>query len=88
LLSDLIMGKIEKDILKCGPLFFLDTAGAVMDEDIDIKDIHESKFNVGECDLVLTLVEELQAAFIDPTKIGIITPYRAQVNALKKLMQQ
>ena len=54
------MGKINKAILKCGPLLFLDTAGALMDEDIDIKDIHESKFNVGECDLVLNLLDELR----------------------------
>jgi superfamily I DNA and/or RNA helicase len=48
-----------------------------MDEDIDIKDIYESKFNVGECDLVLSILEELKNCSIDPEDIGIITPYRA-----------
>jgi hypothetical protein len=45
-----------------GPLLFIDTAGSLMYEDIDAESIHESKLNVGECDLVVSVVEELREA--------------------------
>ena len=74
----------EEHILACGPLLFVDTAGAHMYEAINAESVSESKYNVGECDLVISLVQELREAGLSDSAIGVITPYSAQVHEVKK----
>lgn len=66
------------------PLLFIDTAGALMYEDVDEESMHESKFNGGECDLVLSIIKELKAGGLLDKNIGVISPYKAQVNEIRK----
>jgi ATP-dependent RNA/DNA helicase IGHMBP2 len=65
----------------------LDTAGALMYESVDEQSENESKFNVGECDLVIQLLKELLSYGVSKPHIGVITPYNAQVNMIKKAIR-
>jgi len=71
------------------PLDFIDTAGAGYDESQDPETL--SRYNEEEANLTIRLVEKLieevglNEWVEEKITIGIITPYRAQVNYLQKL---
>ena len=45
----------------------------------------ESKYNIGETDLVITVINELTNELgLQGSDIGVISPYNAQVNLIKK----
>ena len=73
------------------PLDFIDTAGAGYDEEQDPETL--SRFNKEEAGLTLRLIEKLvdEVGMSDWVQeqitIGIITPYRAQVDHLQKLAE-
>lgn len=67
------------------PLVFVDTANEDVDD--NSKDRYERRIgssysNPYEARLVARHVNRLVAAGLAPEKIGVITPYRAQVNAI------
>ncbi|MEM8665958.1 MAG: AAA domain-containing protein [Planctomycetota bacterium] len=64
------------------PLHFIDTAGAEYVEEIEPDG--ESKMNRKEAELTSQLVDELVSAGVDPTDIGVIAPYAAQVRWLRQ----
>ena len=49
----------SQDELLHTPLMLVDTAGALMHESVDEQSQNESKYNNGECDLVIQLIKEL-----------------------------
>lgn len=49
----------EGDAVLASPLMFVDTAGALMYEGVDEEGENESKYNNGECDLVMQVLKEL-----------------------------
>ena len=59
-----------------------------MHEGIDEESENESKYNLGENDLVIQLLQELISIGIKKRDIGVITPYNAQVNLIKKSIRQ
>ncbi|KAI7825949.1 P-loop containing nucleoside triphosphate hydrolase protein [Kickxella alabastrina] len=75
----------------CAPLVLLDTLGAGMLETADPATLvladAESKSNSGEAALVQAHVARLLAAGVAPGAIAVISPYTAQVRALKALMR-
>jgi len=73
----------EEELLNT-PLMFLDTAGSLMYEAIDEDSENDSKYNNGECDLVVQVLKELISYGVQKSDIGVITPYNAQVNLIKK----
>ncbi|KAL4449194.1 hypothetical protein ABPG74_015576 [Tetrahymena malaccensis] len=75
----------------CGEsiLLFIDTAGAKMGETINenANDRNKSKSNLGEADLVKIIFEELKLQGLHEKEVGVITPYNAQVDLIKKLFE-
>ena len=71
-----------------GPLLMIDTAGSLMYEEVDAESISESKYNYGEADLVLQMVNELREAGLLEEAIGVISPYSAQVNEIRKALRK
>lgn len=71
------------------PLMFIDTAGSKLGENLDKgdSDLTKSKYNIGEADLVKIVYEELKNHGLKGEQIGIITPYNAQVNFIKQLLE-
>lgn len=61
---------------------FIDTAGAGFDEELE--DDSGSRHNPGEADRVVQVVRRWLAAGVPAEKIGVITPYRAQVRKLRE----
>lgn len=55
-----------------------------MYEGVDVQSDNESKYNNGECDLVLQVIKELLDNGVRAEDIGVITPYNAQVNLIRK----
>jgi len=49
---------------------------------------NESKYNLGEADLVLQIIKELLAAEVREKDIGVITPYSAQVSEIRKQLKK
>jgi superfamily I DNA and/or RNA helicase len=64
-------------------LLFIDTAGCNMEEQRD--EDCDSLSNAEEAEIAMKHVETLCNSGIDTAKIGIITPYSAQVNLLRSL---
>ena len=81
-MTDLVKNSDEE--LLNTPLMFLDTAGSLMYEGIDEELEQDSKYNNGECDLVIQVLKELISYGVQKSDIGVITPYNAQVNLIKK----
>lgn len=67
------------------PLVFIDTAGFDAPERTD--EHGESRWNDGESRLVCGHVERLLAAGVPATGIGVITPYNAQVDNLRRRLE-
>jgi ATP-dependent RNA/DNA helicase IGHMBP2 len=63
-------------------VLFLDTAGKGYDEEVEQST--QSLSNPGEAALVLARVKELLAAGLAPAELAVITPYRAQAQALRE----
>ena len=68
----------DADDIGLNPLIFIDTAGALMYEAVD-QEIgkNESKYNLGEVDLVIQMIKELIEAGLPEKEIGVISPYSA-----------
>ncbi|MEM7260379.1 MAG: IGHMBP2 family helicase [Planctomycetota bacterium] len=64
------------------PVFFVDTAGFDAPEGTDPENI--ARFNEGEVKLVGKVLEQLTRAGVAPRNIGVITPYNAQVDRLRR----
>jgi superfamily I DNA and/or RNA helicase len=64
------------------PLLFIDTAGKGFDE--RAAEGSESLTNEGEAGLVAERIAQLK---LEPSDIGVITPYRAQAEALRERLQ-
>lgn len=63
----------------------IDTSGSLMHEAVEENNYgNESKYNFGECDLVIQVLKELLSLGVRKSDIGVITPYNAQVNQIKK----
>ncbi|KAK9123484.1 hypothetical protein Sjap_013086 [Stephania japonica] len=63
-------------------LLILDTAGCDMEEK---KDEEDSTMNEGEADVAIAHARRLTKSGVQPSNIGIITPYAAQVVLLKMI---
>jgi superfamily I DNA and/or RNA helicase len=74
-MTDIVKSSTE-DLLNT-PLMLLDTAGALMYEGIDEQSENDSKYNNGECDLVIQVLKELISYGVSRSDIGVITPYNA-----------
>ena len=48
---------------------------------------NESKYNVGEVDLVIQMIKELMSVNLQEKEIGVITPYSAQVSEIRKQLK-
>ena len=73
-------------------IMLMDTAGCNMGENVEegLRD-RQSKFNIGEADLVLMLIKEIKLLYGNKIKnedIGVITPYNAQVELIRKLLEK
>ncbi|EFA77908.1 AN1-type zinc finger-containing protein [Heterostelium album PN500] len=66
------------------PLMLIDTSGLDMEESAD--DESQSKFNVGEADIVVKYIEKLLRYGVEQSSIGVITPYNGQVKQLKMVL--
>jgi ATP-dependent RNA/DNA helicase IGHMBP2 len=77
---------VAADQWTTAPLHFIDTAGAEFLEELE--EDGESKLNRKEADLVVRLVNELIAAGVQPTDMGVIAPYSAQTRLLRQLIEQ
>ncbi|MEM6641363.1 MAG: AAA domain-containing protein [Bacteroidota bacterium] len=65
-----------------GPLLMVDTAGAGFEEQIKKETL--STYNVGEADLLVKLME---VEIKEDLSVGVIVPYRAQVEQMKSAIQ-
>ena len=68
------------------PFELIDTAGRGFEE--ETPEGSESKMNPGEADLAKAEVERLLARGISPIDIALISPYDAQVQRLRQLLEQ
>jgi len=67
-------------------LLLIDTAGCEMEEALEVGG--ESKLNRGEAEVAIAHVQRLLRSGMKPSKIGIITPYAAQLGALRELRSE
>ncbi|KAI8802126.1 DNA helicase [Cladochytrium replicatum] len=92
LLSD--ADKIKSTDETSVPVVFIDTAGCEMRERSEEDDAPagddsaQSKYNEGEAELVVQYVEKLTSAGVNPSDIGIISPYNAQVTRLRNTLKE
>lgn len=82
----------EASELSSSPLLIIDTAGALVHESVEGNQVDsglaESKSNEGEADLVIQTVQELIGDLgLKSSDIGVISPYNAQVNLIRKLLK-
>jgi len=82
-LADLPYVTVNADIDM--PVLFIDTIGCNLGENEAVEG--ESKSNEGEAEIVTVHLEELIKAGLKPLDIGIITPYNAQVDLLRKKLK-
>ena len=68
--------------MEASPLLFVDTAGCCMGESVDEETL--SRFNAAEAEVVLAIVHKLLADGLPPGRIGVISPYAAQVAQLRR----
>ncbi|MCB8943049.1 MAG: AAA family ATPase [Ardenticatenaceae bacterium] len=85
--DDSVAGHLLCDLVAAGEVgatavTYIDTAGANYDEQQD--DDSTSYKNVPEAALAAQKVQQLLAAGLPPTAIGVITPYAAQVRCLRE----
>ena len=66
-------------------LLFVDTAGCGMGEE---GEKNESKYNVGEADLMVAIYRKLLAYNVNPRHVAILTPYSKQVALIKSLLSK
>jgi superfamily I DNA and/or RNA helicase len=89
--NELIAHDSVKDWLITGdnvPIEFIDTAGCGFNESQDPETL--SRFNPEEAQLLIRQMEKLCEKIITPEaslSIGVITPYRAQVDCIQKLSE-
>jgi ATP-dependent RNA/DNA helicase IGHMBP2 len=76
---------VAHEVLKYSPMpvEFIDTAGCGFEEKAG--DNNESRQNPDEAELVRKHLNELMEAGLDHESIGIISPYRAQVDVLREI---
>lgn len=67
-------------------LLLIDTAGCEMEEALEVGG--ESKLNRGEAEVAIAHVQRLLRLGMKPSEIGVITPYAAQVGALRELRSE
>ncbi|KAG7670496.1 hypothetical protein KSW81_003059 [Nannochloris sp. 'desiccata'] len=67
-------------------LLLIDTAGCEMEEALE--DGGESKLNRDEAEVAIAHVQRLLDSGMNPSEIGVITPYAAQVGALRELRSE
>jgi ATP-dependent RNA/DNA helicase IGHMBP2 len=75
---------IEESELTTAPLWFIDTAGCDFDEVLGPDG--QSRSNPGEARLVVAHVQRLLDAGLTPDQVAVITPYNAQVHALREAL--
>ncbi len=73
--------QVSNDQWTNSPLHFIDTAGAEYQEEIEPDG--ESKLNRKEANLIIQIVAKMIASGVQPTDIGVIAPYAAQVRLLR-----
>jgi len=76
---------VREDALRPGPLVFLDTAGKGYAEERSEAD--PSTRNPGQAERVALEVRRLLARGLPASALGVITPYDAQVRALRELLR-
>jgi ATP-dependent RNA/DNA helicase IGHMBP2 len=74
---------VQSEPLTDAPVQFIDTAGAGYDEELE--EVSGSRRNLKEADLAARKARQLLELGLNPSQIGIITPYRAQVRRLREL---
>ncbi|XP_010425113.1 PREDICTED: DNA-binding protein SMUBP-2-like isoform X2 [Camelina sativa] len=74
--------KVAKSSSTEATLLLVDTAGCDMEEK---KDEEESTYNEGEAEVAMAHAKRLMESGVQPSDIGIITPYAAQVMLLRIL---
>ena len=67
------------------PLVFIDTCN---DDLIETSDEEDSKYNLGELELVIGYVENLIKSGVEASNIAIISPYTAQISKLKSALKE
>jgi hypothetical protein len=89
-LGDLLEeSKHSTELDTSNPLLMIDTAGALMYEAVEEdQSVTESKYNFGEVDLVLQAIKELLDSGVKEPHIGVISPYSAQVNEIRKELKK
>jgi ATP-dependent RNA/DNA helicase IGHMBP2 len=76
---------VADDVLRPGPLVFLDTAGKGYSEERSEDD--PSTKNPGQAERVALEVRRVLARGLAATDVGVITPYDAQVRVLRDLLR-
>lgn len=78
------MHEVETSDFTSSPLLFIDTAGAGYEEETGTDG--ESRFNPREASLVAKQVQALLDTGLSPEDIAVISPYAAQVRALREML--
>jgi ATP-dependent RNA/DNA helicase IGHMBP2 len=85
-----VLNPHSEDPLLNSPVEFLDTAGCGFDEQVNPETV--SYFNKGEADLLIKHIEMLHESYYagceKPLSVGVISPYREQVQLLTELVQE
>jgi superfamily I DNA and/or RNA helicase len=76
---------LAEDELALQPIWFIDTAGASYDEDLEPEG--ESRMNQQEAELTARLAERLLSIGLAERDLAVIAPYAAQVRLLRSLLK-